>query len=228
MQNTNQDYNAGHRKRLRQRFLNLGGDNLQKYEKLELLLTYAIPRRDVKPVAKTLLNKFETFQKLMNASAEEISSVDGVGENSAALILLVRELCATYLEEKLPKRFTLNNLGDVINFARMKIGGRPKETYMIIFLDSRNQLINYKCFPFGTVNRAIVFSRELVELCISSKAVSIIMIHNHPSGLCLPSEEDLKTTLKIFKAVSTIEIKLLDHIIISTDSYHSMAAHKEL
>ena len=219
--------NTGHRKRLRERFLTRGGDSLQKYEKLELLLTYAIPRRDVKPITKTLLNKFDTLQNLMNASVEEITSVSGISENSAALIMLVKELCNTYLEEKLPDRPILDCAQTIVNFARMKIGGAPKETYMMIFLNSRNQMINYQCFPYGTSDRTTVYLRELVELCIRNKAVSVVMIHNHPSGLCMPSAEDLNITLRISRTFSSLGIKLYDHIIVSADSYHSMREKEE-
>ena len=222
------NYNTGHRKRLRERFLTRGGDSLQKYEKLELLLTYAIPCRDVKPIAKALLNKFDTLQNLMNASVEEITSVAGISENSAALILLVKELCATYLEEKLPERPILDSAEEVANFARMKIGGAPKETYMMIFLNSRNQIINYQCFPHGTIDRTTVYLRELVELCLKNKATSFIMVHNHPSGLCIPSTEDLNITLRISRTFASLGIKLHDHIIVSSDSCHSMLEKNEL
>lgn len=222
------NYNTGHRKRLRDRFLTRGGDNLQKYEKLELLLTYAIPRRDVKPIAKALLNKFDTFQNLMNASVEEISSVAGISENSAALILLVKELCATYLEEKLPERPLFEMTSEVVNFARMKIGGMSKETYMVIFLNSRNQMINYQCFPHGTIDHTTVYTRELIELTLKNRAASVIMLHNHPSGLCIPSAEDLKTTMTVSRALASINVKLHDHIIVSADSYHSMSSKEEL
>lgn len=222
------NYNSGHRKRLRERFLFRGGDSLQKYEKLELLLTYAIPRRDVKPIAKTLLNKFDTIQNIMNASAEELSSVSGISQNSAALILLVKELCTTYLEEKLPEKTIIKSTGDVVNFARMKIGGCSKETYMLIFLNSRNQIINYQCFPSGTIDHTTVYTRELVELCLKNKAVSVIIVHNHPSGLCMPSAEDLNITMRISKIFSSLGISLYDHIIVSSDAYHSMAMNKEL
>ncbi len=222
------EFNTGHRKRLRSRLLHQGGGSLQKYEKLELLLTYAIPRRDVKPLAKQLLNKFETFQNLMNAAPEELCSIPGISENSAALIMLIRELCSTYLEEKLPSRDIMKCTQEVVNFARMKIGGQPKEIFMLIFLNSRNQVLNYKCYPHGTINHTTVYTREIVENCLANKAVSVIMLHNHPSGLCLPSEEDNKTTTRLVRALTAVGISLLDHIIITGDSYHSMFSNNEL
>lgn len=221
------EFNTGHRKRLRRRLLHYGGSSLQKYEKLELLLTYAIPRRDVKPLAKHLLNKFETFQNLMNATPEELCSIPGISENSAALIILIRELCCAYLEEKLPDRDIIKCTGEIIDFAKMKIGGQHKEIFMLIFLNSRNQMLNYKCYPHGTIDHTTVYAREIVEDCLANKARSVIMLHNHPSGLCLPSEEDNKTTVRVIRALSAVGITLFDHIIITGDSYHSMFSNNE-
>ena len=155
--------NSGHRKRLRDKFLHGGGRDLYKYEKLELLLTYSIPRRDVKPLAKSLLNKFESLGGLMNASPEEITEIPGVGENSAALILLVKELCTAYLEEKLYNKPLMQHTGEVANFARMKIGGNSNETYMILYLNSRNYLLNYECLQIGTIDRTMLYSRSMIE-----------------------------------------------------------------
>lgn len=224
----NQNGSSGHRKRLRDKFLHGGGRALYDYEKLELLLTYCIPRRDVKPLAKALLNKFESFNNLMNASIDEITSVSGISENSAALILLVKELCGIYLEEKMNSRPTLETLDHVVNFARMKIGGSRNEAYMVLCLNARNHLTHYECFQHGSVDRTLVDSREMVKIALKQNASAIVIIHNHPSGICLPSENDLRGNLKIVQALNAINVKLYDHIIVSGTDYYSMAAHKEL
>ena len=224
----NQNGSSGHRKRLRDKFLFGGGRSLYNYEKLELLLTYSIPRRDVKPLAKALLSKFESFRGLMNASLDEITEIPGISENSAALILLVKELCCDYLEEKIYEKPIIEHIDEVVNFARMKIGGYPKEIYMFMYLDSRNHLLNYDCMQPGTIDRSVVHSREVVERILKNKAASVIVIHNHPSRMCLPSEQDLMATCKLVKALNAIEIRLFDHIIVSDADFHSMAAHNEL
>ncbi len=220
--------NSGHRKRLREKLVYGGGRALFDYEKLELLLSYSIPRRDVKPLAKQLLNKFESIQNIMTASIEELTSVPGIGENSASLIMLVHELCCTYLEEKSINKCILANTSEAVNFARMKIGGSSKEIYMLIFLDARNRIMSYECLQKGTIDRTAIYSRELVECCLKHKAVSIVLIHNHPSGLCMPSPEDLAVTLRISRILQPIGIKLYDHIIVSTADFHSMAANGEI
>ena len=228
MTTSSNNNNSGHRKRLREKLVYGGGRALFNYEKLELLLSYSIPRRDVKPLAKTLMNKFESVQNIMNASFEELTAVPGIGENTASLIMLVHELCCTYLEEKSAKKDFIIHPDAAVDFARMKIGGSPKEIYMLVFLKSRNQIISYECLQKGTIDRTTVYTRELVECCLKHKAASIILIHNHPSGLCIPSAEDLALTLKITKALQPVNIKLCDHIIVSPTDFHSMLVNKEL
>lgn len=220
--------NSGHRKRLREKFLYGGGRALYDYEKLELLLTYCIPRRDVKPLAKTLINHFGSIRELMNAPIEELTSIPGISENSGTLFILLKEFCTIYLEEKLLEKPLFENTSDVINFARMKIGGNPRETYMILCLNARNRLINYECFQEGDVDKTVLYCKTLAQLVLKHNAVSVIIIHNHPSGICIPSENDLKATVRITKALSAIDIILLDHIIVSSSDFHSMAANDEL
>ena len=220
--------NSGHRKRLRDRFLHGGGRALQKYEKLELLLTYCIPRRDVKPLAKTLLNHFGSIQNLMNASLDDLTEIPGISENSSGLIMLIRELCSIYLEEELLSLPCIEDTVQVVNFARMKIGGASKESFMLIFLNSSQKILHYECCPEGTVNHTHVYMRELISMCIKYNAISLIIVHNHPSGLCIPSHDDLRFNIEVKKALTTVDIKFLDHIIVSGANFHSMAAHKEL
>lgn len=228
MNTENKNINSGHRKRLREKFVFGSGRALFDYEKLELLLSYSIPRRDVKPLAKALMLHFGSFQNLMNASMEELTSVKGIGENSATLIMLVHELCCTYLEEKSLKKDFMLNPTDAVNFARMKIGGCSKEIYMVIFLNAQNQIISYECVQKGTINRTAIYSRELVECCLRHKAVSIVIVHNHPSGFAMPSTDDLSVTLKLTKALQLINVKLYDHIIVTAAEFYSMASHGEL
>ena len=220
--------NSGHRKRLRSKFLHGNGKALHDYEKLELLLTYSIPRRDVKPLAKQLLIRFGSIQNIMNATVEELTEIKGISENSAALILLVKELCTVYLEEKLIGKNIIRNLSDAVNFARMKIGGYHKETYMVILLDARNGIIHYECFTQGTINHTTIYTREIIELALKHHAASIILIHNHPTGIVMPSAEDLNATVKIIKALKPMDIELFDHIIVSASDFYSMAAKGDL
>lgn len=220
--------NSGHRKRLRDRFLYGGGRSLHLYEKLELLLSYSIPRRDVKPIAKDLLNRFGTLHNIMNASVAELCEIKGISENSAGLILLTFDLCSSCLEERMMQKDVIISTSSAVDFARMKIGGCSKEILMIIFLNARNQILDYKCFEHGTVDHTVIYPREVLELCLQKKAASVIFLHNHPSGDCLPSADDMKMTVLVKKALLTVGIKFHDHIIVCSDSFHSMALNHEL
>ncbi len=213
--------NSGHRGRLRRRFLDNGLGALLDHEALELLLTYAIPRRDVKPLAKTLLGRFGSFESVFDATEYELSEIPGVGENAASLILLCKAVCARYLAQHVKELESFDSLESVADFARMKIGGGGKETVMVMFFNSRKRLLQYRCFP-GTVDRTILFPREVIELCLKFKASAFILIHSHPSGLCLPSDDDIALTAKLKIAADTHDIMLIDHLIVSPASFYSM------
>jgi DNA repair protein RadC len=211
----------GHRERLRNKFMNSGMKGLHDYEALELLLTYAIPRRDVKPIAKALLKKFETLAGVFDASMEELLEIKGIAANSAAILHLVKELCGEYLAEKMQDRDVLDNPEAVYNFARMKLAGLKHETFMVIYLDVKNRVKNYEILHEGTVDRSVVYPRNIIKKALACNAAGLILIHNHPSGFCEPSGNDLKVTKMISDAVETINIKVLDHIIVGRSGYFS-------
>lgn len=214
--------NSGHRARLRRRFLDHGLGTLHDHEALELLLTFAIPRRDVKVLAKTLIARFGSFERVFDATEYELSAVPGVGENAAALVLLCKGICAKYLEQKVKEEpVELASPEAVVNFIRMKIGGNPKESMMVIFLNARKFLLGYHILP-GTVDRTVVYRREILERCFQYKATAVILAHNHPSGICEPSPEDISLTRKIHAALASTDIELVDHLIVSPALYRSM------
>ncbi len=205
---------AGHRRRLRERFLRGGLDALADHEAIELLLTYAIARRDVKPLAKTLLDRFGSVEKLLDASGAELAEVEGVGAASGVLILLIKSLCAKYLEQRARGVDLLDSPARVTDFIRMKLGGGRKETLMVIYLDSRHQLIAFDCYP-GTVDRAAIFTREVVERALLRGASGVILAHNHPSGVCEPSPEDIALTRAVRQGLASLAIPLYDHLIVT-------------
>ena len=166
----------GHRQRLRERFLRAGLDGLLDYEAIELLLTYAVPRRDMKPLAKELLEAYGSIEKLLDATPADLLDRHGVGASGATLILLLRQLCAKYLEQKARNVDLIDSIEKAENFARMKIGGGRKETFMVMYLNSRNQLIEHQQFS-GTVDRAAVYPREIAEFCLRVGATAVILIH---------------------------------------------------
>jgi len=221
------DHKSGHRARLRERFLRTGVAGLHDYEVMELLLMYAIPRRDVKPLAKELLAHFGSLPKVIDATVEELTAFPGIGENAAGLILLLKQVCGQYLEQQIRTVDVLDSASKVINYLKMKLGGSKKEIFMVLFLDSRCQLIGSEQFA-GTVDRANVYTREVAEKCLLCRASSVILAHNHPTGVCEPSAEDRLLTHKLKTALSALGISIHDHIIVCTSSYYSMSAHKEL
>lgn len=225
---TSQKHHAdGHRQRLRERFLRAGLDGLLDYEAMELLLTYAVPRRDMKPIAKELLEAYGSIEKLLDASSTELLEHHGIGASGTTLILLLRQLCAKYLEQKARDADLIDSPEKAANFARMKIGGCHKEIFMVLYLNSRNHLIEHQQF-IGTVDRAAVYPREIVEFSLRVGATAVILIHNHPSGLCTPSDSDLLTTSQVRDALRTVQIRLADHLIVTPNECLSFRFHNLL
>ena len=208
------DDNSGHRQRLRERFCRSGLDGLQDYEAIELLLSYAIPRRDVKPLAKALLRDYGSIAGLMDAPVYSLIEKHGIGNSSAVLIRLVREICASYLEQRARAAEIVESSKDAEDFVRMKLGGCQQETLMTIFINSRNRIIGYDLEP-GTVDQAVVYVRELARRAVLCNATGIIIAHNHPSGLCVPSPEDIRITGLVSKALETFGIRLLCHLLVT-------------
>ena len=211
---------SGHRQRLHKRFARNGLEGLQDYEAVELLLTYAIPRKDVKPLAKMLLEHFQNISGLLHAPMNELLSVPGVGPRTAALILLMRELMIKSLEQDVREKPVINDRQDLCNFLRMKIGGEKKETLMIFYLDSCRHLLEYD-ICLGTVDHTAVYAREIIEHALICHACGIILAHNHPSGNCEPSAEDLHLTRHLRDTLARLGIELVDHVIVTRKGIRS-------
>lgn len=205
---------SGHRARLRERFCRAGLTGLQDYEAIELLLSYAIPRRDVKPLAKELLREFGSVEGLMDAPMYRLIDEHGMGASSAVLIRLVREICVKYLEQRARDADVVNSFRDTEDFVRMKLGGCQSETLMTIFVNARHRIISYELTP-GTVNHTSVYVRELAKRAVLCNAVGVILAHNHPSGICHPSREDIDLTEAVRRALDTFGVKLLCHLVVS-------------
>ena len=215
--------NSGHRKRLRARFSANGIDSFQEYELVELLLTYAIPRRDVKPLAKLLIERFGDTTGVINASAQELLSVPGLGTTTATFLLFFRSLMTKCLEKKLRNQQTINSLSDVSDFLRMKIGSGSKETLLVFYLDSRRHLIDYELYR-GTVDHTAIYAREVVERALLCHACGVILAHNHPSENCDPSPEDITLTRSLSETLARLGIELVDHVIVSSSECRSLSS----
>ena len=221
MQSKDKPHYIGHRERLRERFRRAGAEGLHDYELLELLLTYAIPRKDVKPLAKELIKKFGGLSGVLDAKQEELEEVPGLGPRSATLIRLVKELHGAYLAEQMEHRDLLSSPQTVVDFARVKLAGLPHEALMVIYLNIKNEVIDHEVLHEGTVDRVVIYPRRIVEAALAHHAAGLILIHNHPSGHPEPSEEDRRLTQAVAAAARTVDIRLLDHIIVGRDGYYS-------
>jgi DNA repair protein RadC len=210
-----------HRKRLRERFCKNGTEGMHDYEILELLLTYAIPRKDIKPRAKELINRFGSLSSVLDAGQKELEEVANIGPISSTLIRLIKETCGVYLGEKMKNKDVLSSPQAVLDFARLKLAGLPHEAFMVIFLNTKNKVLSYKVIQEGTVDRAVVYPRRLVEEALAHHASGVILVHNHPSGDSAPSQEDKQLTRSLVEAARTIDLRVLDHIIVGKEGYCS-------
>ena len=210
-----------HRSRLRERFRKAGADGMHDYELLELLLTYSIPRRDVKPVAKKLIEKFGSLSGVLDAEQKELEAEKGLGAMSASLIRLVKELYCTYLSEGIMQGDVLSSPESVLNFVRVKLAGLTNEAFMVIYMNVKNEVIEHALLYEGTVDNVAVYPRRVIESALSNHASGIILVHNHPSGNTMPSGEDRVLTQEIAEAAGTLDIRVLDHLIVGKEGYFS-------
>ena len=210
----------GHRERLRSRFMNGGLKAFQDYEILEYLLFLLIPRRDVKPVAKMLLEKFGGVFDVLDAAPEELTGF-GLTPRIAADMKFLRQLTTFLRFEKVASRPFLETSDDAIRFLQAKIGSSENEIFLSIYLDSARQITG--CFERqGTVSKAAVTTREIVEHALFFHAAGVVLVHNHPSGCCNPSLTDVNFTKNVYNALDILDIKLLDHLIVTRDHYRSL------
>lgn len=212
----------GHRRRLRERFRNTGFEGFRDYEALELLLGYAIPRRDVKPVAKALAEKFGGLRGVLDAPYEELVEVEGIKENSATFLAALKGCAVAYLRERAKEgRATVSSTSALLDYCRAAMGGLGDEQFRAVFLNTQNEVIADEVIQEGTVDRSVVYPRKVMERALHHKASALIFVHNHPSGNCRPSEDDRAVTAELIRAARGLGITVHDHVIISGDGYYS-------
>ena len=217
-----ENYNSGHRDRLRQRFLLNGFEGMLNYEVLECLLTMVIPRKDVKPLAKRLLDQYDSIHSILNLPVEKLEKTKGLGHNSAVGLKMIGSICDYCLQERIRHRNLLNSSEAVKNYVRMKLGVRKRESFMLLLLDSRFHLVDSAMIAEGTSNQVISYLRNVVhESVLIQDASFVILVHNHPSGVCKPSQEDIKATIGISHSLALVGMLLLDHLIVSRNDCFS-------
>ena len=217
---------AGHRKRLRSRFLQGGLEGFLDYEIVELLLTLGTPRKDCKQIAKEAIKKFGGLQAVLDASLDELQQIKGIGPNNAFGIKLFQAISERYAKEKIPKKVLLDSPEAVADYLQKKIGKEKKEHFVILCLDTRNNLIKINNISIGTLNANLVHPREIFQEALKQNAASVILVHNHPSGDSEPSEDDLEITKRIIEAGKVMGIDVLDHIIITKNKVFSFKEKK--
>ena len=219
-----ENLHEGHRKRMKERFIKSGLDDFAPHNILELLLFYSIPRGDTNPVAHRLIDTFGSLSGVFDATPEELAKVDGVGENSAILISMIPQIARKYLEDKADTANIVGGCSDIGAFLLPKFVGRTNEALMMVSIDNKNKIISCSVVAEGTVDSAKVSRRKIMEEAMKVKATRVILAHNHPCGVAVPSSEDVVITKEIGRLFAQVGIELVDHIIVANDDYVSMAA----
>ena len=214
----------GHRERLRQRFLGAGSDALADYELLELVLFRALPRGDVKPLAKDLIAKFGSFAEVISAPAERLKEVKGLGEAAITELKIVHAAATRLARSSVKQRPVLSSWSNVLDYCRSAMAFADKEQLRVLFLDKRNALIADEVQQTGTVNHTPVYPREVVRRALELRASALIMVHNHPSGDPTPSKDDVAMTREVKEAAEKLGIALHDHLIIGRNGHASLKA----
>lgn len=213
----------GHRQRLRQRFLSEGLDNFEQIQVLELLLFYCIPRKDTNEIAHALLERFGTVAQVMEAPVEELKKVPGVGETAAGFLALINAFGRYYQVNRTSNVEILSDIDKCGMYLVPKFTGRRNETVFLLCLDAKCKVLACREVGEGSVNSAAVPIRRIVEMALGANATSVVLAHNHPSGLAVPSGEDVQTTKRLAVALQAVEIELVDHIIVADEDYVSLA-----
>jgi len=216
-------HHLGHRSRLRERFLRSGLDGFADYEVIELLLTLAIPRSDVKQPAKALIARFGTLRGILDAPPDALRSVDGIGSVTPVALQIIKAAATLYLRQSGEDRDLLAEPQRLADFWRMRIGASPNERFEVAYLDSAHCLLRdgVETLEEGTVDRAVVYPRRVVESALKRAAAAVVLAHNHPNSQVAPTEQDKLLTRAVVMAAETVQIRVVDHLIVSRDEVFS-------
>lgn len=212
----------GHRERLRDRFREAGSDALADYELIELILFRAIPRRDVKPLAKALIARFGSFAEVVAAPPARLVEVEGVSEGVATEFKIVEAAAKRFAKGVIKKRRSLGSWSEVVDYCRTAMAFDDREDFRILFLDKKNGIIADEAQGVGTVDHTPVYPREVVKRALELSASAIILVHNHPSGDPTPSTQDVKMTLDIIAIAAPLGVTVHDHIIVGRQGHASL------
>jgi DNA repair protein RadC len=214
---------GGHRQRLRDRFLRAGFAGFAEHEVVELLLTLCIPRRDVKSCAKALLVRFGSLRAILDAPTSELQHVTGIGAVAPVALRIIREAANLYLQQRAEGAIVLASSDALKAFWRSRLGGLRNEVFEVAYLDSASRLMRdgVEVLEQGTVDRAAVYPRRVMEAALQRGAAALVVAHNHPNGNVSPSEQDKVLTKALVLAATALQVKLVDHLIVSADEVFS-------
>lgn len=214
---------SGHRARLRERFARSGLDGFADYEVVELLLTLAIPRSDVKQPAKALIGRFGNLRGILDAPADELSTVAGIGSVTPVALQIIKAAAVVYLRQAGEDRDSLAEPQRLADFWRLRIGASANERFEVAYLDSAHRLLRdgVETLEEGTIDRAAVYPRRVLESALKRSAAALVLAHNHPNGQVAPTEQDKLLTRAIVLAAETIQMRVVDHLIVSKDEVFS-------
>lgn len=213
---------SGHRERMKRRFLEEGLDSFTDIQVLEMLLYYAIPRKDTNPIAHSLLETFGSLSQVLEADPQALKTVPGITDHAAVLLHMIPDICRFYQVDSISRSDILPTLDACGAYLVPRFLGRNRETVFLLCLDSKCKVLCCKELGEGSVNSANISIRKMVETALSASATTVILAHNHPSGIAIPSEEDIQTTRRVAAALRTVDIHLADHIVVADGDYVSM------
>ena len=216
----------GHRYRLRERFINEGLQNFEPHNILELLLFYCIPQRDTNEIAHRLIDKFGSLSEVLEAPVCELTQVKGISEYSAVFLSMIPQICNKYLQDR-SSRSEIRGLDEIAKFAANCFVGMTTEHFLLICVDNRETLISYHFISEGNVDSSTVDTRKIIQNLTASNTTAAVIAHNHPRGGTKPSRADLMTTIQISRSLRTFHMNLLDHVVVCSDGYMSMAANPQ-
>lgn len=212
----------GHRDRLKQRFVTEGLDNFTEIQVLELLLFYCIPRRDTNELAHRLLDRFGSLSQVLDTKAEDLEQTDGIGHNAATFLSLIPAVGRYYSVNRAKRCTFLQNTTECGHYLLPFFDNRVNEAVYLLCLDAKRKVLCCQLVGEGSVNSAGVPIRRVVEMALAANATMVVLAHNHPSGLAMPSYEDVATTKRIAAALDAVEIVLADHVVVADGDFVSM------
>lgn len=213
---------TGHRARVKKRFRAEGLDHFDEIHVLELLLFYCVPRSDTNPLAHRLLDHFGSLSQVLDAPVEELEKVEGVGENISTFLSLITAAGRYYSVNHVAQNKIVSSVDECGDYLMPYFYGRRNETVFLLCLDAKCKVICCREVGEGSVNSANIPIRRIVEMALGANATTVVLAHNHPSGVAVPSSDDIHTTHRVAKALSAVDITLFDHIIVADNDYTSL------